>query len=326
MSRGVIGTNVALDVAGRDEDMWSLELKVAQDLGFQALRVSLSFWDMDSQDARGWARERLQQARDHGFRIMLTFAQLVGNDPDATNAVAVPDAVETGIMLWEIGAGLVDWVQILNEWDAQDWKDWDRSLGDADANPPRPLADEEYLHGVRDVITGIRTHIHRTHPDVLVHTATTGVGMATDAERLWQRMHGPLLDVVDAIGINGYPITWAEKYHEMPARLRRTAEWAGKPIVMPEIGLPVGGDISELDQGEWIAHQIDRATRCGDVLGVWLYELRDAGTDASDMEQTFGLLHHDGTPKAGYRTVRAMIRSITGQLLEPHEMLVKGRM
>lgn len=317
--RAPIGFTVGLDVAGRDQATWEADIVAALDVGATCIRVGLSFWDLDSADSKAWARARFQYAHDQGLRIMLTLAQLVGNDPAATNTTAVPSAIRTGAMVYDVVDGLVEWVQVLNEWDASDWRNWSRKLGPGvaqDGQPPRPGADAEYLRGVHDVIEGVRAHIHAKRPDVLVGTATTGVSMDGNTEILWRRMYDAVAPACDYIGLNGYPIKWAEQYRMMPARTRRTGGRYRLPVVMTEIGLPSNTGTTQGEQGERIAHMAIRASVDSGVLGVFLYQLRDTGTDPEDAEQCFGILKYDGTRKAGYRTVRYALWSLRGDLPE----------
>lgn len=318
MSRAPIGFTIGLDVAGRGQVTWEADIAAALDIGATCIRTGLNFWDLDTADSKEWARARFQYARDRGLRIMLTLAQLVGNDPQATNETAVPNAIETGAMVYDVVDGLVEWVQVLNEWDGSDWRNWDRKLGPG-YNPdgiPRPGATDDYLRGVRDVIAGVRAHVHAKRPDVLVGTATTGVSMDGNTEVLWRRMYDTVAPACDYIGINGYPIKWAEQYRMMPARTRRTGVRYRLPVVMTEIGLPSNTGTSQGEQGERIAHMAARASVDSGVLGVFLYQLRDTGTDPADAEQCFGILKYDGTRKAGYRTVRYALWSLRGDLLE----------
>ena len=60
----------------------------------------------------------------------------------------------------------------------------------------------------------------------------------------------------------------------------------------------------------------DRASRASAVAGVFLYMLRDTGTVTTEKEQSFGILKHDGTRKASYRTVRYALWSLRGDLPE----------
>lgn len=317
--RAPIGFTVGLNVAGRDHATWEADIAAALDVGATCIRTGLSFWDLDAADSKAWARARFQYARDRGLRIMLTLAQLVGNDPAATNATAVPAAIANGAMAYDVVDGVVEWVQVLNEWDGSDWRDWDRKLGPdvaQDGQPPRPGVDAEYLRGVHDVIEGVRAHIHAKRPSVLVGTATTGVTMDGGSELLWRRMYDTVAPACDYIGLNGYPIKWAAQYRMMPARTRRTGGRYRLPVVMTEIGLPSSTGTTQGEQGERIAHMAIRASVDAGVLGVFLYQLRDTGTDPADAEQCFGILKHDGTRKSGYRTVRYALWSLRGDLPE----------
>lgn len=259
-------------------------------------------------------RSGIEYARAQGCTVMLTTSQIAHNG-EATAAATATAVGFVRTVATAVG-DLVTWWQIANEHDARDWRDWSRALWDTtapdqgEAQRQRALMDVPYLETLRDVIAACAAEVRAVNPDVVILTATTGVGANTDVELVWRRFYDVVGPAVDMLGINLYPIVWWEKYLEMPARLRRTARRYGKQILITEIGLPKGTVDDELETGAWIAHQIDRASRSLDVGGVWVYELRDGGTDPANAEDNFGILTNDGTRKPYAVTVQTMLRSI----------------
>ena len=83
---------------------------------------------------------------------------------------------------------------------------------------------------------------------------------------------------------------------------------ANKQIWITEFGAPTGtnpNSVTEQVQSDTIGIVLD-AVLGTDWLGpAFVYSLRDSGTDTSDVEQNFGLLHRDWTPKLAYARVDA---------------------
>ncbi len=79
-----------------------------------------------------------------------------------------------------------------------------------------------------------------------------------------------------------------------------------KQIWLTEYGAPTGASevaLSEPAQATMILTGIAEARRRSYTGPIYLYSLRDAGDDAADPEDNFGLLRRDGTPKVAYAVV-----------------------
>ncbi len=80
----------------------------------------------------------------------------------------------------------------------------------------------------------------------------------------------------------------------------------GSPIWLTEFGAPTGTSevsVSEQDQAEQLTTGIEEARQRCYTGPLYVYSLRDAGTDPADPEDNFGLLRADGTPKPAYAAV-----------------------
>lgn len=87
---------------------------------------------------------------------------------------------------------------------------------------------------------------------------------------------------------------------------------AGKKIWITEYGAPTGTATQNVSDAQQAAILTSFLTLTATVpyLGpVFLYSLRDSGTDPSKTEQNFGVLNHDFTPKAGYDAVENYVQS-----------------
>jgi hypothetical protein len=95
-------------------------------------------------------------------------------------------------------------------------------------------------------------------------------------------------------------------------RAAQVAAGDGAPIWITEFGWPTGNasqwHVSEGEQGEQIRRAFaDAATRPW-IAAALIYGLRDKGNNRDSMEDNFGVLHRDFTPKAGYAALAAGLR------------------
>ncbi|MGB8405367.1 MAG: hypothetical protein WCE30_15000 [Mycobacterium sp.] len=100
----------------------------------------------------------------------------------------------------------------------------------------------------------------------------------------------------------------AGRFADLPAVHAVMDHWGdgGKKIWATEFGAPTGTDdeaMSEADQAKSIA-QAEQMVRAWNWMGpLIIFELRDHGTDRSDIEQNFGVLNNDLTPKEAGRAL-----------------------
>jgi len=86
---------------------------------------------------------------------------------------------------------------------------------------------------------------------------------------------------------------WLSKYPKGPTT----------PIYVTELGWPTydkGDGVTSEVQAKFMARSIILLADDPQIKGVWIYELRDGGTDPNDKECHFGLLKNDGTPKPAF--------------------------
>ncbi|MCX6467823.1 MAG: beta-xylosidase [Corynebacteriales bacterium] len=124
----------------------------------------------------------------------------------------------------------------------------------------------------------------------------------------------------DAVGIHPYsypylPLDSSSKsfnaFAQLPAlyaTMRRNGDGA-KKLWVTEYGAPTGGTskqrVSEQFQADSLWSAIMSTRSRGHFGPFFVYSLRDAGTDTSDVEDNFGLLRNDFSPKKAYGAVRA---------------------
>jgi hypothetical protein len=87
-----------------------------------------------------------------------------------------------------------------------------------------------------------------------------------------------------------------------------------KKVWLTEFGAPTGtgdGAVPEAAQATMLLAGFRRALAWDWVGGIFIYQLRDEGTDPADLEQNFGLLRHDYSPKPAWSALQVAIRRPT---------------
>src|SRR5204862_3155917 len=78
----------------------------------------------------------------------------------------------------------------------------------------------------------------------------------------------------------------------------------GTPVWATEFGYPTGAGpqwhVSEAEQAGHFLRDFADIDALDWVAAAVIYDLRDDGTDPGNMEDNFGLLHRDFSPKPGY--------------------------
>jgi hypothetical protein len=116
----------------------------------------------------------------------------------------------------------------------------------------------------------------------------------------------------DGVSVHSYGVELTAKklnpFHAVQVKAGdRTGIW------ITEWGEPTGTasqwSVSEPIQARTITQGMATIDRLSYVRGATLYGLRDTGTDPSNMEQNFGVLRNDYTPKLGWPALQAALRS-----------------
>ncbi|MBM3216612.1 hypothetical protein FJZ36_17075, partial [Candidatus Poribacteria bacterium] len=96
--------------------------------------------------------------------------------------------------------------------------------------------------------------------------------------------------------------------------LRATAQQVGgRPVWITEMGWSTQvGATSERAQAELLARSYLASVASDACQNVSWYDFRSDGNDPFYNEHNFGVLHHDLTPKAGYRALATICTSLAG--------------
>jgi len=128
-----------------------------------------------------------------------------------------------------------------------------------------------------------------------------------------------LLDSLDGLVIHPYFYGAPDRSERLPekglsTRMKKVKGWLSKypkgttvPIYVTELGWPTyneGDGVSPEVQAKFMARSILMLAENPQVHGVWIYELRDGGTNPHDPEHHFGILKSDGTPKPSFRVMK----------------------
>jgi hypothetical protein len=125
-----------------------------------------------------------------------------------------------------------------------------------------------------------------------------------------------LFDRLDAVTVHPYGIETPEGvgpfYVQLTGLLHRFSPAWKIPILSGEWGYAsVVDGLSEGQQAQYLARQWLVNLAYDVNLSIW-YDWRDDGMDRTDLEQNFGTVHHDFSPKPTYRAARALLTTLDG--------------
>ena len=138
--------------------------------------------------------------------------------------------------------------------------------------------------------------------DFLTAVYAAGAGGAFDAVALHPYSYPALPDDSGTGGWNSFV-----RLPEVHAVMADRGD-AAKPVWLTEFGAPTGtgeGAVDPQRQALILERGFAEARRLPFVGPVFVYALRDAGTDPADREQNFGVLRADRTPKPAWDVLRA---------------------
>jgi hypothetical protein len=108
---------------------------------------------------------------------------------------------------------------------------------------------------------------------------------------------------------NGCGHYWSLPWEECEARINSGGQ---KPLYVTETGYTAPTSMDETSAAKYVGRVLFVDNIDG-IRRTYLYELQDDGADATNPEDGFGLVRHDGSPKPAFWTVR----SIIDQLIDP---------
>jgi hypothetical protein len=183
------------------------------------------------------------------------------------------------------------------------WNEWNIGAGsNQSGSPPDPAA---YV----SLLAKTSAALKRIDPTVMV---LGGVVAHWDSGWIVKILQNGAASHLDGISI--HPYCWGSGWDGRPEVL---VDWLGKledtirsysdgrqiPLYLTEIGWPnqtgALGTPPEVTAG-YLSRLLILATAKPFIRGIWWYDFRDDGTDKSDVEQNFGLLNYDGTPKPAW--------------------------
>jgi hypothetical protein len=174
--------------------------------------------------------------------------------------------------------------------------------------------------------------IKATNPDAeVIGPVTAGVPME------WLREFFALggLDYIDALSVHPYTYpAGPESLDETIAELRAVMAEYGtvKPIVISEVGWPTGiaaRSIDDITQAQYLV-QSQTIALANDVQQYFIYDFMDKGTDPTDTEHRFGLIHNWAdsqgayTPKPSYVSIATSQRLLAGKEAAAEQPVLTG--
>ncbi len=180
---------------------------------------------------------------------------------------------------------------------------------------PIPHA-SDYLALIKPAAQAIR----RADPDATI-MGPGWLGLAETPQLSWpyleQCLQQGLADVVDALSVHPYrnsaPETAGADYQRIRSLLTRYARGKKKqlPVVSSEWGYAVSPSVSTEVQAQWLVRMQLGALMNNIPLSIW-YDWRDDGANQLLPEENFGLMTHDGKPKAAFFAAQTLMKELAG--------------
>lgn len=263
--------------------------------GSNIARVGISPW-LSSPEQLAVARNRLTYLRKAGMKICFTLAQLANIPEESAAEKLIKNSRYINTIADSLG-DLLDYVQVLNEWDAADWRNWPDKVD---------LADEAYLKETAATIKMARDILRRANRKVKVFTSITGETGDRNRELHWRKAYDAYISpVVDLIGINWYGHTWEKMYRELPERLDNVSSRYGRKIAITEFGISRFEESDPHARGYWLSMMLSALSHSDSLELAAMYQYVDAENAPSGPESTFGVMN---TPEE--YAVTAMIKHL----------------
>jgi hypothetical protein len=188
----------------------------------------------------------------------------------------------------EIGLAAMEYIEGPNEYD---YKKWD---------PNAVLTLRNYTQRIFEVF--------RADPV----TASTPIIGATCVIYANCTLWGDLTPWVSLGNVHSYPLYPGspELYADM---VNRGRPFAGKPMYLTEIGYHTSSwandphaPVTETVQAKYLPRALLSAMNLG-YKRAYVYEFLDEGTNATDLQHHFGMVHYDGTPKPAFTALKNLV-------------------
>lgn len=292
------------------------DLDLVEGTGVRWIRFDFEWWSAEPEPGRfDWSQidRVVREARERDLQVLGT----LGYTPEwARPAGAVDDKVPPEDPD-RFGAFVAEAVRRYAPQGVRHWEVW---------NEPnivqfwKPLPDPE---AYAELLLTASAAIRAEDPDATVVSA----GLAPAADRPDGKYLSPrtFLDRVYAAGAGGAFDAVGMHPYAFPYGVEKVAEWnqfqtmpdtyqvmvrhgdASKKIWATEFGAPTGtaeAAVTATAQVEMIRSAWTKWTRWPFTGPIFWYSLRDVGTNESDVEENFGLVHRDFSPKPGLEAFR----------------------
>lgn len=194
------------------------------------------------------------------------------------------------------------------------WNEWNGGAGNAPKTPASYLALEKAVYET----------VKADHPDVTLVAPALALNDMQWLEQ-WMQLGG--LKYTDAVSLHPYfypqpPELLSSQLSQVTKLITQYGAGVPKPIWITEQGWPTGTAVqanSENDQASDLARSAMLALQAG-AARFFNYDFIDDGTDPSNLEHNFGLLHNASdplgayTPKPAYAAYATLTSLLTGAM------------
>jgi polysaccharide biosynthesis protein PslG len=189
------------------------------------------------------------------------------------------------------------------------WNEWDGSVGNT-----TPGTAESYVKLLKVVYPRLKA----IDPNAIIVGGAVSGG-AISGSWFNQMLAAGALSASDAISVHQYiysshgtPEILINKLAAIENTLRSHNANQDFPLYLTETGWPTTVGTSAVQFGDFNAETVLLAGSLSFLKGIWWYDFQDDGTQASNVEDNFGLVRADLTPKPGYYALTAVMGWIGG--------------
>ena len=294
------------------------EIPALRALGVNSFRDGLwpAQFSPDATYPFGPGYDRLKQVLDAGIgRPLLILMAADGPSLAAPDqrAKALADAARFAAAVAHSGRPWSPLYEVWNEWNV-------KALGIPGTPPDPSYSAENYVALAR----AIAPAVHQADPNAKVLVGAIG----DDPQWTWTRraLDAGLLQSGDGVSLHLFDYCDApadrtaarliERSLAFRQLIRRANNGKDADVYVTEFGWPTAQGACHVDIGEATANTVQyiRWARTQPwIKGIWLYELKNSGYGADNIEDNFGVYDFDGKPKLDVSQIRDAIKQARGQ-------------
>jgi hypothetical protein len=310
-----LGFSPGFGILTADLDDVRSDLDAMVELGVTRLRVDVSWATLQPEPDRfDWSSTDrvLGEARARGIDVLAVIGYLPGwaqrTDAEGEPLPADPEGFATFVE-----AAATRYRDHVGAWEIWNEPNTRRFWGAAPDPAAYAALVEAAAPRIRDADPGTEVVVGSIAP---ADDGPAELSPATFVTGLYDHLDPALFDAI-SVHPYSYPAyatgrqSWNTffRLHELHDIMARSGD--GETLIwLTEYGAPTGtadNAVSEREQADMLTVGVEEARRRCYTGPLYVYSLRDAGTDAADPEDNFGVLRADRAPKPAYAALAALL-------------------